>query len=112
MRRSTTGGRSVAGWGLGTAATSPVGGGEQQVQAPGGGSVARQGHAAGRARKKTLKPSRKRTLVSDLMQRYGANQRQACAVLRLSRSVYGYRSRARDARPQVQRIKEIATTRV
>lgn len=51
-------------------------------------------------------------LVTDLMQRYGASQTQACAVLRISRSVYGYRSRARDARPLVQRIKEIAATRV
>ena len=32
--------------------------------------------------------------------------------MRISRSVYGYRSRARDARPLLQRIKEIATTRV
>ena len=46
------------------------------------------------------------------MQRYGASQRRACAVLRISRSVYGYRSRARDARPLVARIKEIAATRV
>ena len=46
------------------------------------------------------------------MQRYGASQTQACAVLRISRSVYGYRSRARDARPLVHRIKEIAATRV
>jgi len=46
------------------------------------------------------------------MQRYGATQTQACAVLRISRSVYGYRSRARDARPLVARIKEIAATRV
>jgi putative transposase len=50
--------------------------------------------------------------VADLMQRYGASQTQACAVLRISRSVYNYRSRARDARPLVQRIKEIAATRV
>jgi putative transposase len=46
------------------------------------------------------------------MTRYGVSQRQACAVLRISRSVYGYRSKARDARPLVQRIKEIAATRV
>ena len=46
------------------------------------------------------------------MQRFGASHRQACAVLRISRSVYGYRSRARDARPLIQRIKEIAATRV
>jgi len=46
------------------------------------------------------------------MARYAASQTQACAVLRISRSVYCYRSRARDARPLVQRIKEIAATRV
>jgi putative transposase len=46
------------------------------------------------------------------MQRYGASQTQACAVLRISRSVYGYRSRARGARPLVARIREIAATRV
>jgi len=37
---------------------------------------------------------------------------KACALLRISRSLYNYRSRARDARPLVQRIKEIAATRV
>jgi len=46
------------------------------------------------------------------MQRYGASQTQACAVLRISRSVYSYRSRARGARALRQRIKEIAATRV
>ena len=46
------------------------------------------------------------------MRRYGASQRQACALLHLSRSVYSYHSRARDARPLVQRIKEIAAARV
>jgi putative transposase len=46
------------------------------------------------------------------MGRYGASQRQACAVLKITRSVYGYCSRARDARPLLSRIKEIATTRV
>ena len=46
------------------------------------------------------------------MARYGASQTQACALLRISRSVFNYRSHARDARPLVQRIKEIAATRV
>jgi putative transposase len=50
--------------------------------------------------------------VADLIARYGASQTQACALLRISRSLYNYRSRARDARPLVQRIKEIAATRV
>ena len=46
------------------------------------------------------------------MRRFGASQRQACGAMRISRSVYGYRSKARDSRPLVQRIKEIAATRV
>jgi hypothetical protein len=44
------------------------------------------------------------------MCRYGASQRQVCAVLKMSRSVYGYRSRARDAKPLVSRIREINVT--
>jgi putative transposase len=46
------------------------------------------------------------------MRRFGASQRQACAVLRLSMSVYLYRSRARDAAPLMMRIKEITGVRV
>jgi putative transposase len=46
------------------------------------------------------------------MRRFGASLRQACAALRITRSVYGYRSRARDAKPLVLRIKEITATRV
>jgi putative transposase len=46
------------------------------------------------------------------MGRYGASQRQACAVMKITRSVYGYCSRARDGRPLLSRIKEIAATRV
>jgi len=59
-----------------------------------------------------LKPSRKRELVDDLMRRYGASQRQACGVLKISRTSYGYRSIARDARPLIARIKEITAVRV
>jgi putative transposase len=51
-------------------------------------------------------------LADDLMARYGASQRQTCAVLNMSRSVYGYRSQARDVKPLVARIKEITATRV
>ena len=46
------------------------------------------------------------------MRRYGASQRQACGVLRISRSSYGYKSVARDALPLLSRIKEIASVRV
>lgn len=38
---------------------------------------------------------RKPELVSDLMKRFGASLRQACAVVKLSKSVYLYRSQAR-----------------
>lgn len=46
------------------------------------------------------------------MSRFGASQRRACAALRLSRSVYGYRSVARDASVLSHRIREITETRV
>lgn len=46
------------------------------------------------------------------MTRFGASLRQACAVVKLSRSVYLYRSQARDATALTMRIKEIAATRV
>lgn len=59
-----------------------------------------------------MKPSRKRQWVTDLCQRYGASERQACTVLRMSRSVYYYRSTARDSSVLTQRIKEITSTRV
>ena len=67
----------------------------------------------GRRDPNALKPSRKLELVDDLMGRYGASQRiQACTVLKITHSVYGYCSRARDARPPVSRMKEIADTGV
>jgi putative transposase len=47
---------------------------------------------------KALKPSLRRDLVTDLMQRFGASQRQTCALLQLSRTVYRYESVARDQR--------------
>jgi putative transposase len=59
-----------------------------------------------------LKPSRKRELVPELMQRFGSSQRQALRVVSLSASVYFYRSTARDAQALTMRIREIAHTRV
>ena len=46
------------------------------------------------------------------MRRFGASQRQTCELLKLARSVYLYRSQARDAATLVLRIKEITTVRV
>lgn len=51
-------------------------------------------------------------LADDLITRYRASQRQVCAVLKMSRSVYNYRSQARDVKPLVSRIKEITAARV
>jgi len=59
-----------------------------------------------------LKPSRKRELATDLMMRYGASMRKACAAIGLSRMVYLYRSAERDSAALAMRIKEIAQTRV
>ena len=46
------------------------------------------------------------------MSRYGTSMRRATSLLKLSRSVYLYRSQARDASVLKLRIKEIADTRV
>ena len=62
--------------------------------------------------KKALKASRKRKLATDLLTRFGVSMRKACAVMKLSRTVYFYRSQARDATAITMRIKQIAATPV
>ncbi|CAR51441.1 putative insertion element IS407 [Burkholderia cenocepacia BC7] len=47
-----------------------------------------------------------------MMQRFGASQRQTCALLQLSRTVYRYESVARDQSALEMRIKEITEVRV
>ena len=59
-----------------------------------------------------MKPSRKRKLATDLMDRCGASMRKACAVIQLSRVVHLYQSIARDSSALVMRMKEITQTRV
>jgi len=59
-----------------------------------------------------VKPSRKRELADELIERYRVGIRQACAALRLPRSVYYHRSTARDSTRLKARIGEIAATRV
>ena len=62
--------------------------------------------------KNAFRPSRCRELVTDLMQRFGASQRQTCVLLNLSRTVYRYKSVARDQTALEMRIKEITEVRV
>jgi hypothetical protein len=57
-------------------------------------------------------PSRKREQATNLMGRFGASMRKACAVIKLSRVVYLYKSNARDNSALVMRMKEITQTRV
>lgn len=59
-----------------------------------------------------LRPSRCRELIPDLMQRFGASERQTCALLKLSRTVYRYKSVARDESALEVRIKEVTEVRV
>lgn len=61
---------------------------------------------------KALKPSRKRELANDLMQRYGPSMRKARAAIQLSRVVHLYRSVARDNTALVMQMNEITRTRV
>lgn len=50
--------------------------------------------------------------MDNLQRRYGVSQRQACGVLMISRSSYGYQSVARDSSALAMRIREITSTRV
>ena len=63
-------------------------------------------------RKKSLRPSHRRELVPELMQRFGCSQRNALRVVQMSASTYLYRSVARDSTALKPRIKEITQTRV
>ena len=51
-------------------------------------------------------------LSDDLRNRYRASLTQACALLKMSRSLYAYRSVARGSSTLITRIKEIAAARV
>ncbi len=59
-----------------------------------------------------MKPSRKRSLIDELRDRFRASLTQTCALFRMSRSLYAYKSVRRDATLLIMRIKEIAATRV
>ena len=59
-----------------------------------------------------MKPSRKRELAADLIERYGASLRRVCGALKLSRQTYLYQSSARDSTAVLMRMKEITQTRV
>ena len=59
-----------------------------------------------------MKPARRRELVDHVLTTWKVSTRRACGVLRTDRSAYLYRSRRRPQAALVQRIKEIAETRV
>jgi hypothetical protein len=71
-----------------------------------------QSDVAGSSRKKDLKPSQKRELVPEFMQRFGSSQRRAQHGIALSASQHFYRSIACDAQALTMRTKENAHTRV
>ncbi|OKQ59939.1 transposase, partial [Streptococcus pneumoniae] len=50
--------------------------------------------------------------MDELRDRYRVSLTKACALFHMSRSLYGYRSVARDSSALLARIKEIAATRV
>ncbi|WP_297655995.1 IS3 family transposase, partial [Hydrogenophaga sp.] len=63
-------------------------------------------------RKKALRPSQRRELVPELMQRVGCSQRNALRVVKMSASTYLYVSQCKDEGLLKARIKEITDTRV
>jgi putative transposase len=62
--------------------------------------------------KSSLRPSQRRDLVPELMQRFGCSQRNALRIVGLSFSTCRYESRRRDEAALKMRIKEITDTRV
>ena len=51
-------------------------------------------------------------MIDELRDKYKASLTQTCSLFKMSRSLYGYRSVARDATALILRIKEIAAARV
>ncbi len=95
-------------------AAQNAGGREPQAEAVGGGFDAGQAYPAGGRLKKDLTAGQARAMVDQLRDCYGltiAIQRR-CELLVLRRSMYYYRSRARDKRALAMRIKELAMSRI
>jgi len=85
---------------------------EHKAQTPRSGPLARQGDAAGCPPKKILKPVKKREMVNYLTGRYTVGLRQACRCVRMTRSMYYYRSRMDPQTALRHRMREIAHVRV
>ncbi|MCK7615731.1 IS3 family transposase [Roseibium sediminicola] len=85
---------------------------EQQAEEDRCRSNARQGHVAGRAVKKALKPARRRRLVNEVREDWKVSIRRACSCLRIDTSLYHYKSKRGNQATLKARIKEIAATRV
>jgi len=104
--------KKFVGWsGSGPAAeTAP--GGKQQAEKAGGGAESGQGHAAGCASKKILKPSRRRPVVHYLRGVYRVSQRRACRTAVIAESTLRYQSRREPQTALRSRIREIAQVRI
>jgi hypothetical protein len=71
-----------------------------------------QSHAAGRTRKKTLRPARRPELAHYLETTYRVSERRGCGVLRTNRSGHRYRTIRHDQAVPRGRIRESAAARV
>jgi transposase InsO family protein len=86
--------------------------GECQAEADRRRLVAGQGHAAGCAVKKALRPARKRRLVDAVKADWKVSIRRACSVFKIDRSLYVYQSRRGEQAELKLKVKEICQTRV
>ena len=59
-----------------------------------------------------MRPSHRRELVPELMQRFGCSERNALRIVRMSASTYRYKPTRRDESALKLRFKEITNTRV
>ncbi|NJC50135.1 UNVERIFIED_ORG: hypothetical protein GGR78_003437 [Xanthomonas campestris] len=65
-----------------------------------------QGDVAGRAVKKVLRPTQRKTFVGHLIDRYRVGVRRACAVVKQSRSAFYYQPQDNDDALLLQRMWE------
>src|SRR5215470_16415090 len=84
---------------------------KRAVEAPGGGSHARQAHAVGGAAKKRLRPVRRRELAGWFHVTFQVSCARACRLAQFSRAAWYRRSRARDQSALRLRIRELAHAR-
>jgi putative transposase len=112
--RKKYGQMAVAEWADGRgrdSAAAAAGGGEPQTQAARRRFDMGQSDSPGGADKKALKPTRKRTLVREVIGQFPIGVRRACGLLQFNRASWYYRPHRQDDPALRRRLRELAQAR-